>query len=94
MFKRYKYFPGLPFNKAFDAMMDIVTYYNLRKTAPLLYQRKILRVEMIKSEDRYILEICKWVEFSDNATNKIIRELTIRKLVKEMFNLEMNKITI
>lgn len=91
MFKQYKYFPNLSFEKALDAMMDIVGHFNLKKTAPLLFQGKILRVEMIRSEDGYILEICKWVNISDRATDIIIWDLKLKKLAKEMFEVEVSK---
>jgi hypothetical protein len=72
-------------------MMAIVEQYNLQKTAPLLFQGKTLRIEMVRSDDSYILQIDKWVNVSDNATDKIIFELALKKVAKERFELILSR---
>ena len=64
--------------------MAIVEQYKL--------QGEVLRVEMIRFEDSYILEICKWVKTGNDATDKIVWDLTFRKMVKEMFEINVKRI--
>ena len=92
MYQTHRLIQNQTFIQALHKLEVIAYRMNLTKLAPFLYANPRIRIEMFPDVEgnTYNLVIDKWVKVNTNSVDAIIQNLKMKRLVKEIFNCEVN----